>query len=451
MKKSAVLLAVLLAVAIVLTGCTTAGGPSSGTATGTQQSGSSNSQNGASADKAADKPEVRVWIKKSFSTSADDALVARLEEYGKKTGKCDVVVEMIPNSNFGDKYSVAVESGEVPDVAYLTLYLLRQYYDANLLLDTEDLLAEIESSGHTLSTRTKESATFDGKVYAVPYYMSSSAVLYRTDYLKQAGWDKFPETWEEVRQCAKDVTEKVPGVYGLGFSYGKCPDTENIGRSALFSIGGHMFDKDGNPSLTAPETLDALQWLCDLYTVDKSVPPTAVSWDDSGNNKAFLSGQVAIIVNAASLTMELQKEENAELAANVGVANMPGGSDGVKVCSGPQVLSIFKMAKHIDLAKEIIKYNMDYEWYKGWVDEMRYGVQPAYEDISYDDPYITPYIHANENLVWQGYPGPYTGVAAKAWANFELSNFFQRVLVDNVSVEQAAKEVQERIEESMKQ
>ena len=50
---------------------------------------------------------------------------------------------------------MAVESGEVPDVAYMTLYLLRQYYDANLLLDTEDLLSEIESSGHKLSTQAK--------------------------------------------------------------------------------------------------------------------------------------------------------------------------------------------------------------------------------------------------------------------------------------------------------
>lgn len=447
MKKSVILLAVILAVAIAMTGCATTGVPSPDT----QQGGSSVSQNGASADKVEDKPEVRVWIKKSFSATADEALVKRLEEYGTSTGKCDVVVEMIPNSNFGDKYSVAVESGEVPDVAYMTLYLLRQYYDAGLLLDTEDLLAEIESSGHTLSTKAKEASTFDGKIYSIPYYMSSSAILYRKDYLKQAGWDTFPETWEEVRKCAKDVTEKVPNVYGLGFSYGKCPDTENIGRSALLSMGGHMFDKDGNPSMTAPETLEALQWLCDLYTVDKSVPPTAVSWDDAGNNKAFLSGQVAIISNAASLTMELQKPENAELAANVGVANMPGGSDGVRVCAGPQCLSIFKMAKNIELAKEIIKYNMDYDWYKGWVDEMRYGVQPAYEDITYDDPYITPYIHANENLVWQGYPGPYTGVAAKAWSSFELTNFFQRAIVDKVPVEQAAQEVQDRIEAMMKE
>ena len=85
--------------------------------------------------------------------------------------------------------------------------------------------------------------------------------------------------------------------------------------------------------------------------------------------------------------------------------------------------------------------------YKSWVEEMRYGVQPAYEDIRFDDPYILPYIHANDNLAWQGYPGPYTGLAAKTWSAFELSNFFQSVLVDKVSGKEAAEETQKRIEQ----
>lgn len=442
MKRIALVMAIILLFVIAVGGCTTDKGKDPG-----KEQDSTKAPEGVSVDKSGEKPNVRVWIKKSFSADADNALIERLEEYGKNTGTCDVTVEMIPNANFGEKYSVAVESGEVPDVAYMTLYLLRQYYDAGLLLDTEDLLADIELKGHKLSTQSIAAATFDGKAYAIPYYLSSTAILYRKDYLEQAGWKNPPETWEEFRQCSKDVTEKVPDVYGAGFAFGKCPDTENAGRSALFSLGGHLFDKDGNISTTDPETLDALQWICDLYSVDKSVPPTAVSWDDAGNNKAFMSGQVAMIINAASLTMDLQKPENAELAEKTGVANMPSGPAGTLVCSGPQCLSIFKMAKNVDLAKEIIKYNMEYDWYKGWVEEMRFGVQPAYEDIRFDHPYILPYIHANDNLAWQGYPGPYTGLAAKAWSSFELSNFFQRVLVDKISVKEAAEEMGKRIEQ----
>ncbi|HOJ11917.1 MAG TPA: extracellular solute-binding protein [Clostridiales bacterium] len=215
MKKLAFLMAVILSIMMVFTGCS----KNNGSTSMKDQDTPTQTQDGAITDKLTEKPNVRVWIKKSFSAEADNALIERLEDYGKKTGTCDVTVEMIPNANFGEKYSVAVESGEVPDVAYMTLYLLRQYYDADLLLDTEDLLSEIESSGHKLSTQSKAAATFNGKVYAIPYYLSSTALLYRKDYLKAAGWDKAPETWEKLRQCAKDVTEKVPNVYGIGFTY----------------------------------------------------------------------------------------------------------------------------------------------------------------------------------------------------------------------------------------
>ena len=78
---------------------------------------------------------------------------------------------------------------------------------------------------------------------------------------------------------------------------------------------------------------------------------------------------------------------------------------------------------------------------------MKYGVQPAYDDIVYDDTYITPYINSNENSVWQVYPGPYTGIAAQAWSAFKLTDVFQRILVDQIPVEQAAAEVQEQIAE----
>lgn len=441
MNKLALLTAVAILTVSSLTGC------SSKETAKPDNSKNSETESGNSTlvQDQTDKPNIRVWIKKSFSETADNALAERLKEFGTSTGKCTVEVEFIPNANFGEKYAAAVESGEVPDVAFMTLYLLRQYYDNGLMMEISDVVDGIEGSGHALSEKAKSAATFDDGLYAVPYYLNGAAMFYRKDYLNQAGWDKPPVTWEEVRQCAKDVTEKVEGVYGLGFTYGKCPDTENNGRSALFSLGGHIFDTEGNLSLSAPETLEALQWICDLYLVDESVPPTAVSWDDAGNNTAFLSGQVAMIFNAASLTMELQKPDNAEFAANVGVANMPSGADGTKVCNGPQYLSIFKNAKNPDLAKELIQYNMNYDWYSGWVDEMKYGVQPAFADITYNDPYILPYIDSNENSVWQGYPGPYTGIAAKAWSAFKLTDVFQRVLVDKVPVDQAAAEIQEQI------
>ena len=157
MKKLSLFLAAVLLVGNILMGC------SSGTsASGDTSQQASTDNEGETQAVEGDVPELKVWIKKSFSEEADDALAERLKEFGTTTGKCTVSVEFIPNANFGEKYAAAVESGEVPDVAFMTLYLLRQYYDNGLMMEISDVVDGIEESGHTLSEKAKDAATFDG-------------------------------------------------------------------------------------------------------------------------------------------------------------------------------------------------------------------------------------------------------------------------------------------------
>src|SRR5699024_7624714 len=89
----------------------------------------------AAAVESGEVPALKDRIKKSISEEADDALADRIKEFVTSTGKCTVSVEFIPNANFGEKYAEAVESGEVLDVAFMTLYLLRQYYDNVLMME----------------------------------------------------------------------------------------------------------------------------------------------------------------------------------------------------------------------------------------------------------------------------------------------------------------------------
>ena len=40
----------------------------------------------------------------------------------------------------------------------------------------------------------------DGKIYAVPFTTDTFAMLYNKDLLKAAGYDKFPTTWDDLRE-----------------------------------------------------------------------------------------------------------------------------------------------------------------------------------------------------------------------------------------------------------
>lgn len=92
MKKLALLTAIALLTVSSLVGCS----PKEVKEPTDSKSSVSESGSSTAAQDQEDKPNVRVWIKKSFSEAADNALAERLKEFGTSTGKCTVEVEFIP-------------------------------------------------------------------------------------------------------------------------------------------------------------------------------------------------------------------------------------------------------------------------------------------------------------------------------------------------------------------
>ena len=71
--------------------------------------------------------------------------------------------------------------------------------------DVDDLLPPIRAG-----------LSFDGKLYAAPFYGESSFTMYRKDLMEKAGL-KMPEnpTWDFIRKAADKMTDKAAGVYGI--------------------------------------------------------------------------------------------------------------------------------------------------------------------------------------------------------------------------------------------
>ena len=58
-----------------------------------------------------------------------------------------------------------------------------------------------------------EASSYQGRLYAIPYFIHTPIVFYRTDLFEEAGLT-VPETWEEYRQAAIKLTNVETGVYG---------------------------------------------------------------------------------------------------------------------------------------------------------------------------------------------------------------------------------------------
>src|SRR5215207_465056 len=60
-------------------------------------------------------------------------------------------------------------------------------------------------------------STYEGGVYAVPWYEDAGLLYYRKDLLEQSGFSAPPKTWDELKEMAQTVTQDTGTANGFIF------------------------------------------------------------------------------------------------------------------------------------------------------------------------------------------------------------------------------------------
>src|SRR5690606_1993982 len=135
---------------------------------------------------------------------------------------------------------------------------------------------------------------------------SGNLLMRRKDLLEPAGFTEAPKTWDELVRQAEAINQ--PPLSGLGLALSSVGDG-NLQTSVLQSFGGRIADDAGKKvTLDSPETRLWLTWLKDAW--DKGLfAPGATVWDGSGDNQAYLSGQVGFIANTGSVAVAARTDD----------------------------------------------------------------------------------------------------------------------------------------------
>lgn len=252
----------------------------------------------------------------------------------------------------------------------MTTSICSGFIDNDQLLPLNGMIEKIETlNDKHFFDEMLDYWTFDGDILAVPTTVESRVLIYRKDMLAEAGYDHAPETWEELREIAKACTDAEKGIYGFGEPFGTCYDcTTNQTQSMLWAWDSTEIDENGNVCINNENTLDLINFLYEMYAVDGSIPPSAIGWDDSGNNTAYLSGQVAMIANIPTVITALQSAGLDDILENTGMAVLPAGPNGTVTCSSAtQNMAIWSGTKYPNAAQYLLASYYDYEWYNDWM------------------------------------------------------------------------------------
>ncbi len=127
-----------------------------------------------------------------------------------------VEVTAIPWEAAHDKIANAIASGETPDVTLLGTTWMGEFAESGGIEPTpEGLVDEADFfEGAWGSTEV------GGTSYGVPWYVETRVLYYRTDLAEKAGWAEAPQSWDDLKQFAKDLQDKAGVEYGISLPAG---------------------------------------------------------------------------------------------------------------------------------------------------------------------------------------------------------------------------------------
>jgi multiple sugar transport system substrate-binding protein len=356
----------------------------------------------------------------------DDVLREQAKEYTKTKG-IDVSWEFISHQDLPAKVAAAVESGAGPDI--INLWTDMPHLHAKALIDVGDVCADLAKNLKGWAQVGKDICIVDGTWRSVPWGIIPIGITYRTDWLKEVGYDAFPDTYDEMLLMAKKLKKKG---HPVGFALGRAlGDANQSHYPMLWAFGGKECEKDGKTvAINSPETAKVVDYRRKLFKGGET--SDILSWDDSSNNRAFLAEAISVTGNAASIYWAAKKNAP-HLRPLINHALWPKGPAGRFGYSSAISLGIFKFSKAQKEAKEFIRWLMQPNQYSAWMGEgegMMAGLLNYYEDdpVWQKDPKVAMMAKIPKYVRMPGYPGPPSRQSSEAMVKYVVVNMFARAV-----------------------
>jgi multiple sugar transport system substrate-binding protein len=190
-------------------------------------------------------------------------------------------------------------------------------------------------------------------------------------------------------------------------------------------------DKDGKTvRFNKPEFVDAMKRFIQAWK--DAYDETGTSWDDSNNNRAFLSEQISSTINGASIYWVAQKNHPA-IATDMNHMLFPKGPAGRFYNLGSRTFAILKNSKNIPAAKEFLNWwfqDKQYdEWWrlqKGY--HLQHIVRLGKDPMWTQDPKMTAYREQPKYGRLQGYASEPNEKASLAWSKYIIVDTYAKAV-----------------------
>jgi multiple sugar transport system substrate-binding protein len=199
---------------------------------------------------------------------------------------------------------------------------------------------------------TVQSATVNGKLYALPAFTDAQFLYYRKDLLAKYK-AKVPTTWDELTQTAAKITKAEGGtLQGLNFQGAPIEGTVCNFLEMLWTGGGDV------SNVTSPQAQQGLNYLVNSVKTKLSPASSAeIKTDDS--RQQFQAGNVLFGLNWSYAWAHFQGKspDPTKVKGNVGVARLPVfGKNPSSTCIGGWQWGVSSYSRNKAAAVKLLQF-----------------------------------------------------------------------------------------------
>lgn len=329
--------------------------------------------------------------------------------------------------NYKSKITAAIATNNAPELYTVLTTDVVPFAKQGFLEPLDEWIAKEGINKDDFLEAALDIATTDGKIYGLPFRHDGSGMYYNVDLLKAAGYEEFPETWDEFVKMCKDLSKD--GVYGFAWPLGNQANAVTRLVQQIYTQGGNLFNEDGTKALLdSPEAVNALN---NIVTSIKEgyASPNSLEYDNTKMRAAFGAGQLAVLFSGP-FDIDALKEEYPDL--NFKTAVIPG-IDGMGVTtSNGWALIMGAKSKNKEVAAKLLAYLVKPENQARLTDSF-----PASKTALQYEKFSTEELKPFAKQLEKSKPEP----THPRWAEIEpiIYNYIQQAVAGTMSVEDACK------------
>ena len=386
------------------------------------------------------------WLRwADFVPASDVLLKGPITQECKKATGITLRLETVNANDLQSRITSAIQSGTGADIV-MAIGNWPQLY-AESLADSSELAEAIGKEQGGYYDVSKLVATVGNKWIGVPWTVGGGLIAYRKSWLEEAGAKGFPDTWDTFRDVGRKLKAKGrPIGQTAGHTFGDAP---GWWYPFLWSFGGKEVEADGKTVvLNSKETVESIKLAVALWkeTMDEG----GLAWDDTNNNRAFLSQTISATNNGASIYIEAKKkpetyltEKGTPMWKDILHARIPKGAGGQYNLPTPFTDMVMGYSKNQKPAMDFLRWAHSKPVYDQWFTSQQgysCGATKGWEEhaVWSVDPVLQPFRDIPPFGRLAGYAGPPNRKAAEVVSKYIVVDMYAKA-IQGMAPEEAAK------------